>query len=378
MKKLLCLLSLCLCVNTLAQTVYFEESSRYPFERTIITDQSSADFSYSAFFRSPVATKEEITLAFSVDNSLVKVFNDKQGTGYEPLPKSAYKMGTQSAVIAAGSVKAETGTITVKGGSCLKPGKTYLLPVRLTVKNGPAVAEEGRDVIYYKIVAKASPKNSPRILAGKVENSYKSAFVTGKSIFFFYPDGSLVEYELKGKSLSKPAQWKVPGDFASADYLCPFTSGRVIAHYRQHSNGQLWAYKLDFEKNSILPEYNIFGTSGYNIFKDITVLGNDLYCRKPDGELMIYPLTDNLEWGGAGVRSLGSGWDKPLLFGMDGKLLCADADGVLWSYPLNSRGETGIPKKIGEEWGIYVDVLPFQGGLLGIDAEGKVWKFNIL
>lgn len=377
MKKILCLLFLCLGFNAAAQTVYFQESSRNPFDRTFVCDQESDTFSYSAFLHADKPQSEAIQILFMVDNSLVAEYNKAKGTSYKALPRTAYKLSCNSSQIAPGEVKAAQGKVTVKGSSALKASQTYLLPIRLKVAGSSVKAEEGLDVIYYRINVVASRKKTARILIGKTDASYRSVFANGTSLFFFYPQKGLVERKDNASGLSQEINWNVPEELLAADYVCPFTQDRIIAHFRQHADGQLWAYRLDKEAACVEPDHIVFGTSGYNLFSKIYVCDNDLYCYKPNSELMIYPLTDKLEWGGAGVRSLGAGWDYPVIFGMDRKLYCVDKDGILWFFPLNERGETGLPHRISDGWGIYKDIIPFGDSLLGIEANGNIWKFKL-
>ncbi len=167
---------------------------------------------------------------------------------------------------------------------------------------------------------------------------------------------------------------EAPENLKEMDLLVDFCGHHIIGLYRAVADGQLIAFPFGEDNKSVGAMEKVFGTSGYNIFSDIFSVGTNLYCRKPNGELMVYPLTGDLDWANSGIRSLGSGWNHPVIFGYENSLIAIDVDGVMWSYPILGDGQLGLARKRGTGWDGHENIVVANGDLLCVDFRGTVWR----
>lgn len=83
-----------------------------------------------------------------------------------------------------------------------------------------------------------------------------------------------------------------------------------------------------------------------------------------------------MEWSSPGVRSLGSGWNYPILFGYGNSLIAIDARGDMWKYILSNNGMPGIPVRIGTGWSRFAQIAVVGGDLLALDTNGVLWQIR--
>lgn len=108
---------------------------------------SGANPKLSASLNSIINTDTSIKIG--IDNSLVSVYNSTNGTQFQMLPESTYKLSTTSLNIAKGNTSSNELEIQFTDAMAqLDAQKQYLLPVKSSTQSGLPTAN---DVVYLKI-----------------------------------------------------------------------------------------------------------------------------------------------------------------------------------------------------------------------------------
>lgn len=378
MKKIVSLLAfavwgLTIAVQAAAPEVYLSEARNNPFERTLFIDDAGDTFRYTAFYDGVLQPEDDIRLRFAVNPERVREYNAANGTDYKVLPKGCYTLTLSEAAIRKGAVSAAPGEVEVIGKGYLKPYEKYLLPVSVEAVDGGISADGERATVYYVIHAVPAPGSIVLKQVGRLPSDCRAVFgLGGKYLVAVGGEGRLTGYRYGGGSLGKGTPLAGAENLAEMDAVFNFRERKLVGLCRKTGGGQLWSFPLGADGCSVGAVEKVFGTSGYNIFSDIVPHGKALYCLKPDGELMLYPLTDSMEWGG--IRSLGGGWNYDVVFGYGDSLIAVDEKGDLWKYPLLADGQTGLPRRIGSGWNRFRRIVVFGDELLCIDKEGAVWR----
>ncbi len=365
------------CFGLYGQGVYLAEAANKPFERNSFIDGGSETLRYTAFYSGAVQPQEDITVTFSVDPAEAAAYNARCGTAFKMLPEGSYSMEITSAVIPAGSVSASPGEVKITGSGRLKPFERYILPVTATVANGPAAANPELSTIYYIITAVPAPGEVARKQIGRLPSG--TAYILGMGGRYLIAadgDGGLAAYRYMGGKLGKGVPVEGAEHLEGMDNIRIFRDHHIVGLIRSVYKGQLWSFPITPDAGSILPMDKIFGTYGYGDFSDIYPFGNNLYCLYPSGELMIFPLSDRMEWIDPGVRSLGSGWNYQILFGYGNSLIGIEAGGDMWRYTLDRMGMPGIPVRIGSGWNCFTQIAVLGRDLAAMDTDGVVWQIK--
>ena len=365
-----------LSVNLHAQTVYLTEAKKNPFERIVFLDENGGTLRYTAFYQGASPPQGDITVGFSVDPAKAAAYNAKRGSDYKMLPKESYSLGLDSAVIAQGSVSATPGEVTVTGKGYLQESEKYLLPVTVSVKGNLAEADPELSTVYYTMTV-VIPIKVTRQQIGQMSPEVKSVFGFGdKYLIVDGGNGELVRVTYTGSGFDEATPVSVPDNLKEMVLLVNFRDHHIIGFYRGAGNGQLWSFPISADGTSVGPLEKVFGSGGYNMFSEIFPYGTNLYCRKPGGELMLYPLTESLEWIFERVGSIGGGFNRPVIFGYGKSLMAVNREGALWKYPILEDGQLSSGKKIGTGWNHYDKILVVGDDLLCVDKEGVVWQIK--
>ena len=365
-----------LSANLHAQTVYLTEAKRNPCQRTVFLDENGSTLRYTAFYQGPLAPQGDITVNFHVDSAKAAAYNAQHGTKYPMPPKECWSLGMNTAVIAQGSVSASPGEVKVTGKGYLKPSEEYILPVSVSVEGNSAEVDPALSTVYYIITA-VTPMDVARKQIGRLPTGMKSVFGFGdKYLMTDEGNGKLTRYRYTGDRLDEATPVSVPDNLKEMSQLINFRNHHLIGFYRGASNGQLWSFPFGADGKSVGARESIFGTGGYNMFSDIFPHGTNLYCRKPGGELMLYPLTESLEWVYSGLAGLGSGFNHPILFCYGKSLMVITGEGVMWKYPILENGQLGFAAKTGTGWNLYDKIAVVGNDLLCVDKEGIVWQIK--
>lgn len=149
--------------DLLAEKVYFESNE---YQVTVEAEKDVMDVNITSRLSNLLSS--DVNVSYEVaEESLVKEYNAKHGTGYLPFNTKNAKINTPQAVIAAGATHAKPVMLTLSGLNSLEAGKSYVLPVRLKSSSVPTVAGED---IEYIILAKPILINK----VGKFSNDYIS------------------------------------------------------------------------------------------------------------------------------------------------------------------------------------------------------------
>lgn len=380
MKKYVCLLAfatfgLSAAGQSAAPAIYLKEARSNPFERTMFIGDAGDTFRYTAFYKGASQPGTDIPLRFFVDPGKVREYNAANGTDYKVLPTGSYTLTQSSASIPQSAVSALPGEVEVTGKGNFKPFENYLLPVSVESADGSVPSDRELATVYYVIHAVPAPGSIARKQVGQVPSDVKALFRLGQYLVAVGADGRLTGYRYSGGKLGKGISLAGAENLAEMDAVFNFRDQKIVGLCRKVADGQLWSFPIGSDGRSVGAVEKVFGTSGYNIFAEIVPFGNALYSLKPDGELMLYPLTDAMEWGN-GLRSLGSGWNYDVIFGYKDSLVAVDAKGDMWKYPLLTDGQTGLPRKIGSGWDRFLHIVVFGDDLLCVDTKGAVWRIK--
>ena len=133
--------------DLLAEKVYFESSE---YQVTMKEEKDVMDVNITSRLSNLLSS--DVNVSYEVaEESLVKEYNAKHGTGYLPFNAQNAKINTPQAVIEAGATHAKPVVLTLSGLNSLEAGKSYILPVRVKSSSVPTVAGED---IEYVILAK--------------------------------------------------------------------------------------------------------------------------------------------------------------------------------------------------------------------------------
>lgn len=92
--------------------------------------------------------RQDVTISFEVDGSLVDTYNAVHGTEYKMLPSGSYRVSANSFVISEGSAASKPVTFEVLSMDDFEDGVQYLAPLKITgTSNGMEVLEASR-VMY--------------------------------------------------------------------------------------------------------------------------------------------------------------------------------------------------------------------------------------
>lgn len=366
-----------LCSTLYGQTVYLSEATRKPFERIIFIDNKGDILRYTTFYKGVLPPKQDIHVEFLVEANKAMAFNVQNNTDYKMLPRGSYNLELTSEIIAKGSVSAPSGEIKIIDNNYLKPFEKYILPITVKVTNGQAEADADLSTIYYVIQAVPAPNTITNKQIGRLPSETKYIFGFGsKYLIASDNNGQLTVYEYTGRKLHKGLLIKGSENLKEMDNILNFRDHHIVGLNRTVNKGQLWSFPISSDASKISPVDKIFGTFGYADFSEIISLGNNLYCLLPSGELKIYPLSDSMEWSSPGVRSLGSGWNYPILFGYGNSLIAIDARGDMWKYILSNNRMPGIPVRIGTGWSRFAQIAVVGGDLLALDTNGVLWQIR--
>lgn len=95
--------------------------------------------------------KQDISVSFQVDPSLVSHYNARLGNNYAVLDATFYKFSTQDVVIPAGKVASEMATIHFSNLTDMEIDATYLLPVTIKQASGGMGMLGGSKTICYAV-----------------------------------------------------------------------------------------------------------------------------------------------------------------------------------------------------------------------------------
>ena len=351
--------------------IYISEASRKPFERIVTLSPEKDSFRITAFCDGELPEKD-LRVSFAIDKSKVQAFNSECGTSYKCVPEGSVKLSATTGIIPAGAVKAAPAEALLVRKKALKAGEKYLLPI--TVSSRDALVDESRGTIFYLLYATAPAGGTEAVRIGAVEPSFRDFLVMDGNLLIRWGYDDLKAYKINEKGLGAPRKMTIPANITRMEHLFPLGDDLLGAQCRTNSDGQLWAFPVDFQKDAVSDVSKIFGTSGYNIFSRIYPSGLDLYCLKDDAVMMLYSLDGDLEW--TGVSTIGGSWDFGLIFPMGNSLYGVGSEGALWRFGIGAGGDVTIPRKAGLGWGKIVAAVPMGGFIIAADAEGNVWKIK--
>jgi hypothetical protein len=123
--------------------IFMPQARKYPAKRSILLNSDSTQyFVYSASYGGPKRKRENSNIAvqFMINTALVDSFNTENGTSYQMLPKSAYKMDKLKAVIHSDELSTPKLKINIKvNGNIKGDGTQYLLPITMHVINSDGI-----------------------------------------------------------------------------------------------------------------------------------------------------------------------------------------------------------------------------------------------
>jgi len=145
--------------------LYLSQAKSSPIEATL--DKADAAVTVSATAYIEKAAKEDISVEFEVNTTLVESFNSSNQKSCVALPSSAYSMGTASVTIKSGTFHAEDVTVTVDPAS-LEAQKSYLLPLSIKKSSYEQIDEAQKTVFFVFNITDNTPPPTPEVVLTEV------------------------------------------------------------------------------------------------------------------------------------------------------------------------------------------------------------------
>ena len=115
--------------------------------------------------------------------------------------------------------------------------------------------------------------------------------------------------------------------------------------------------------------------SGFSFSQFIPAKG--FFFSLGDDELLIWTAKNNATWGNPlGETASDAFFYDPVALYQNKYLIGVDENDFLWNFPVSMIGYLGNKNKIGSGWQRFKKIIPFKDLLLGMDANGDLWKFN--
>ena len=100
---------------------------------------------------------DAISITLGADQELVDKYNASKGTSYQMLPQEAYEISSEGLILMRYNKKSSKGTLTLKGKGC-EQGKTYLLPIVVSMVKGTAPYDAPEDKAAYILFKMVAPQ----------------------------------------------------------------------------------------------------------------------------------------------------------------------------------------------------------------------------
>ena len=128
--------------DLLKPKVYFENK-----EQKVELEEGLQTMDVELASRLSIAHSSGVNVSYSIaDSSKVKEYNSKNGTEYLPFDVANVKIGQATATIEKGEIYASKVKLSLSNLDKLKEGKAYVLPVKLSSGDVPAIS--GTDIEY--------------------------------------------------------------------------------------------------------------------------------------------------------------------------------------------------------------------------------------
>ena len=362
-------------------SVSIPQASRNPYKINVYAVDSTQSFNINAVYGGSVKPTKDITISFKVNPEMLDTFNVNHGTSYGLLPSDAYKLENTSAVIPANSLNSEPLTLDIITTMDFPVFTTFILPVSIESTDAPVNKKMG--TIYFQVTASYSPGNIPRKelfqLPGDPESifPYKNAIiehtVTGEIYRFPYNETTEVfdpEEELNNAGWGTALQWLSPLN----DYIWGMgvSNGNPIGT----AYGYIYVYKLlDDGANIRMDGWTGTALTADPVYDLMIPFKNSMLFRSSLGANMTmyhsngsFSVTDKINMEGE--------WKFTSIFEYGDNLFCVEESGDLWQYPSTEEGVVGPRTKVGSGWDMYKKVFAFNGKLIGIDKDNKLWLYN--
>ncbi|WP_101689478.1 DUF1735 and LamG domain-containing protein [Dysgonomonas massiliensis] len=95
-----------------------------------------------------LVANSEVEVLLSIDNSLVEKYNSENGESFQSLPEGTCSLSETKLVVATGTYRSDAIKLVVNDVEKIGKGLNYLVPVKLTSKNGNYPSLPGSDVLY--------------------------------------------------------------------------------------------------------------------------------------------------------------------------------------------------------------------------------------
>ena len=360
-----------------AQSVYLAEANRNPFKRFMFINDKGETFRYTAFYKGASEPQGDLTVKFSVDTAKVDTFNAQHGTSYKMLPKESYRLGTNSATIARGSVSATPGEVSVMGKGLLKPSEEYLLPITVSVEGNLAKVDPALSTICYVITIVTAPEDFPHWeVYPDTPNGFFCPF-NDKCLLILTSTGDLQRYGWNEASKKFDAPTTIQTGWSDIKAMTK-GAGNTIQVF--HNNGSIITYQLNNDASQE-PLYRgtIFtaANTGVDNFK---LIGNGnhrkmLLMQVNNGHLMHYGL--NADW----TEFIGPMTATPfdlriykILFFYHQDMIGITESGDMWFHQFSPSdfSFSASPTKISSGWKNFTHIIAFGTNLLARDANGKL------
>jgi hypothetical protein len=147
--------------GTQAVKVYMPQAQHNPINITLTKDLPDTTVKYSAGIEGDKTAKNDITVHFDINSSLVDEYNSDHSTSLLLLPEDNYTLSKNEETISSGDKEGPSLTLTITGKKpALKKGQDYLLPITVNTNEDNVNVDEEQQTSYFVIQNNISSTNS--------------------------------------------------------------------------------------------------------------------------------------------------------------------------------------------------------------------------
>jgi hypothetical protein len=187
--------------------IYMTQAQASRSNLSAVIADTAQTFAFGASYGGLQYPKQDITVNFTLDNSLIDQYNAQNGTSYQAMPADKYTLSGLSTVIPSGRTTSEGLSISIKTKD-LQKGAEYMFPIVLTsVSSGTINPDLQTAYFRVKIVRKetdvtgtgaltVSKDNSGGPGAGEGSSKLTDNNLNSKFLVFDFPAGLWMQLQL--------------------------------------------------------------------------------------------------------------------------------------------------------------------------------------
>lgn len=361
--------------------------------RNLITDITQGDsvfhLLYNAYLGGMSVAKGDINITFSIDSAVIDSFNIANGTSYRLLPPTNYSLESFSGVIKSGTRSTDSMTLTVRNDNNLSLFKTYILPIKIVRSDGgDAKVFQNESTSFYifpvgtqKVLSLGSDWGG--ILSVGPKLSVISNLASTFDILLNLPDSNKV---YSAAPLHIGINWDASESFYYVNensMVVRNTPPSGLFNFIMYPD-QITQDNPDPANGIIVGAPNFWLGDQWNQFV-IAPYNNYFFTEDTYGALWrmdAYTFWDQASWWTVPrVQVVASGFNYTQILSYPSMnpnaLVCLDANGGLWYYPVSQDGSSlGTGKQVGSGWNIFKKIIVVGNDILALNKTNDLYRIS--